>query len=243
MATSKEHYEQVLSAVYSWMHGGFEASIQRNREFFQRHQVSPGRSKIAMDLGAGCGFQSIPLAQMGYSVTAIDIDARLLKELKDHSGTLPIVSIQDNLTRLREHTTGGVELVVCMTDTLLHLESREDVVQLFENVHSVLELQGRFILTFRDLTYELSELDRFIPVRSDDKMIFTCFLEYEADTVKVHDLVYRKEAGQWDFQKSYYRKLRLSAEWVLRQLANAGFANVHSDIDKGLATVVATRTG
>lgn len=57
-----------------------------------------------------------------------------------------------------------------------------------------LEAGGRFVLTFRDLTFELKELDRFIPLRSGADAIFSCFLEYEAEHVKVHDLVYtRKE--------------------------------------------------
>ncbi|MGL6339584.1 MAG: class I SAM-dependent methyltransferase, partial [Waterburya sp.] len=66
MATSKEHYEQVLANVYSWMLGGFEQGISRNLDFFQKHNISPIKSGIAVDLGAGCGFQSIPLAQLGF---------------------------------------------------------------------------------------------------------------------------------------------------------------------------------
>jgi hypothetical protein len=30
MASVKEHYNQVLAEVYSWMHGGFAAAIQSN---------------------------------------------------------------------------------------------------------------------------------------------------------------------------------------------------------------------
>ncbi len=40
--------------------------------------------------------------------------------------------------------------------------------------------------------YELTELDRFIPVKSDGSKIFTCFLEYEKETVKVHDIIYER---------------------------------------------------
>ena len=74
MATVMEHYDKVLSDVYSWMFGGFEIAIQRNAEFIIKHNLRPEGSGIAIDLGSGCGFQSIPLAKAGYSVTAIDID-------------------------------------------------------------------------------------------------------------------------------------------------------------------------
>lgn len=121
---------------------------------------------------------------------------------------------KDDLIDFDKHIQSNAELIVCMTDTLIHLDSRDRVVYLFEKVMASLEKSGRFIITFRDLSHELSELDRFIPVNSDDNTIFTCFLEYEPETVKVHDLVYRKKNGDWFLNKSFYRKLRLSKEWV-----------------------------
>ena len=60
MNTVREHYDRVLADVYSWMFGGIEGGIQKNREFFKKHNISPTGSGIAIDLGAGCGFQSRP---------------------------------------------------------------------------------------------------------------------------------------------------------------------------------------
>lgn len=241
MASSKEHYERVLSPVYAWMYGGFPAALDRNAAFFRRYGLSPTKSKSAVDLGAGCGFQSIPLAQLGYQVTAIDLDAKLLRELLANSDGLAIDTIEDDLLQFGKHLSHSVELVVCMTDTLLHLESCEDVRQLITSVYVALEGGGRFIVTFRDLTHEVKELDRFIPVRSDADTVFTCFLEYEPETVKVHDLVYRRISNNWEFTKSYYRKLRLSKEWVSAELASAGFADVESDTDKGVVTLIVAK--
>src|SRR5215471_19364258 len=97
MATVKEHYDHVLSDVYSWMFGGFESGIERNIDFFKKHAIRPVRSGKAIDLGAGCGFQSIPLAKVGFSVTAVDIDRKLLSELEDHLDTLTVTTVQDDL--------------------------------------------------------------------------------------------------------------------------------------------------
>lgn len=63
MAIVFEHYDKVLSDVYSWIFGGFEIAIQRNAEFIIEHNLRPEGSAIAIDLGSGCGFQSIPLAK------------------------------------------------------------------------------------------------------------------------------------------------------------------------------------
>lgn len=241
MATVEEHYGNVLSDVYIWMSGGFDVAIKKNTGFFEAHGISPVLSGVAVDLGAGCGFQSIPLARAGFSVTAIDIDGNLLKELGQHSKGLSIRTVQDDLVNFSKYMHSKAELVVCMTDTLLHLESRDRVDTLFINAMDSLEQGGKFVITFRDLSSELLDIDRFIPVKSDDSTIFTCFLEYEADSVKVHDLVHRKVDGEWRFNKSYYRKLRLSREWVDEQLSAVGFSSVTSSIEYGFVTVVAVK--
>jgi predicted RNA methylase len=243
MATVKEHYEQVLSDVYSWMFGGYSVGIERNTDFFKIHKIEPQRSRIAIDLGAGCGFQSIPLAKAGFSVTAVDIDRKLLKELKDNSGSLEIEITQDDLIYFDQYIENKAELIVCMTDTLVHLESRDKVISLFNKVANSLDEAGKFIITFRDLSSELTGLDRFIPVRSDENTIFTCFLEYETETVKVHDIVYRNIQGEWNLSKSFYRKLRLSKTWVDAQLSNVGFNYIDSKIQNGLVTVIAVKKG
>lgn len=242
MSTVREHYDKVLSDIYSWMLGGFENAIQRNTEFIYIHQLLPKGSEIAIDLGAGCGFQSIPLAQAGYSVTAIDLDSKLLNELKNNCGDLRINIVQDNLVDFDKYSSENAELIVCMTDTILHLESEEQVKSVFQKAFKLLESGGKFVLTFRDLTHELSGLDRFLPVLSDENTIFTCFLEYEPDTVKVHDIVYKKSIGSWKLYKSYYRKLRLSESWITKQLSSANFNKIDSNVENnGLIMVIATK--
>ena len=242
MADVKEHYERVLSRVYSWMLGGFEAALARNADFFESHGVAaPRRSGLAIDLGAGCGFQSIPLAKLGYEVLAIDLDPQLLTELGEHSEGLAIKCIEGDLLDFMRHVDREIEIAVCMTDTLLHLESTHDVKRMLGDIFASLGPGGRLFVTFRDLTRELEELDRFIPVRSDDDTIFTCFLEYEPDTVKVHDIVYERTGNTWNCSKSFYRKLRLSESRVVEELEKTGFSAVDASDRGGLITIVATK--
>jgi len=238
---SKQHYENLLAPIYSWMAGGFEAGLAKNTRFFNEHGLTPTKSGQALDLGAGCGFQSIPLAMRGYSVTAIDTDRCLLEELKEHSNSLPIRIVEDDLRHFRGHIAAHVELAVCMVDTLLHLESPADVQHLFTDVHRALEEGGRFVVTFRDLSKASTGLDRFIPVRSDDDMILTCFLDYESDTVMIHDLVYRRRECEWSFSRSCYRKLRLSPDWITDQLVDSGFTIEILENDRGMITVIARK--
>ena len=94
------------------------------------------------------------------------------------------------------------------------------------------------MLAFRDYTLELQELDRFIPVNSDESKLFTCFLKYEKEAVNVYDIVYEKEQGKWRLKKSFYRKLQISLGWALEALKKEGFVLVHSGINKGMIAVI-----
>jgi hypothetical protein len=53
--------------------------------------------------------------------------------------------------------------------------------------------------------------------------VMVCFLEYEPQTVIVHDLIHSRDGEGWNLRKSSYRKLRVTAEDVVRQLRNLGF--------------------
>ncbi|HMB44544.1 MAG TPA: hypothetical protein VKL21_01855 [Candidatus Methanoperedens sp.] len=73
MATVKEHYEKHIAQYYSWLFGDFNERVESNRHFFIENKLLPEKSETAIDLGAGSGFASVALAQIGYNVLAIDM--------------------------------------------------------------------------------------------------------------------------------------------------------------------------
>lgn len=239
MATIEEHYENHIARYYSWLFGDFNENVDKNYKFFVNKKIIPQKSKIAIDLGAGCGFQSLALAQLDFSVIALDSSKTLLDELKSHSGNLKIIAIKDELTNFTDHCQDKVELCICMGDTLTHLGSFDDVKKLFEDVYSLLEDGGKFILTFRDFVFELDSKNRFIPVKSDSENIFTCILEYEKDHVIVNDMIYKKIKDEWEMDVSSYKKLRIHQDWVRRELMKSGFIISLCETEKGWITVIA----
>jgi SAM-dependent methyltransferase len=241
MATVEEHYEELLADYYSWMSGGRDRELEQNRKFFEAHQVRPVRSAIAVDLGAGCGFQSIPLSQLGFSVIAVDSSAKLLAVLRQNAQGLSIHPIHEDLLEFPRHCPDPVELVVCMGDTLTHLHSRPAIRRLLRKTFKVLEPGGRLILTFRNLSVALYGLDRFISVRNDADTIFTCFLEYEKNHVKVHDLIYERKDGRWDLKKSFFRKIRIAPGWVAEVLEALGFKMETFDLRNAGVCIIARK--
>jgi SAM-dependent methyltransferase len=248
MASVREHYRNLLAKHYTWMTGAtFEEKVAEQKALLEKILEPPGPSELrgpALDLGSGPGFQSIALAQLGFSpVIAMDTSAELLDELRAYRGHYPIEIVERDLSSLDVLEMGSEATVaVCMGDTLTHLDSKESLRRLFAAVLLKLVRGGRFAITYRDLSVALAGADRFLPVRSDDERIMTCFLEYESDEhVVVNDIVHLREAHGWRMEKSSYRKLRLSAVWVAEALCDEGFRIRSQGMAGRLALIVAEK--
>jgi SAM-dependent methyltransferase len=247
MSTVTEHYRHLLAKHYVWMFGvSFEEKVAEQKALLERvlaPRYEKALTEIALDLGSGPGFQSIALAELGYSpVIAIDTSVELLTELRERRGLHPVETMTLDLTSLSDtEFPTAAAVAICMGDTLTHLPSRESVEALFDAVFQKLEANGTFLLTFRDLTHELAGAERFLPVQSDANKILTCFLEYDNEqSVLVNDLLYFREDGGWHLEKSSYRKLRLSSDWVASALRHAGFT-VERQEPAGRLSLIAAR--
>ncbi|MBD2178391.1 methyltransferase domain-containing protein [Pseudanabaena sp. FACHB-1998] len=242
MNTVQEHYNNQLAAIYGWMAGSSEIAIKQNYDLLCQLGVDAQPKDLAIDLGAGLGFQSIPLAEMGFTVVAVDFCADLLAEWRDRAEKLAIRIVEDNILNFSKHIESKAALVVCMGDTITHLESFDAVRALIANIENVLTANGKLILTFRDyVSLELTGKQRFIPVKSDDSRILTCFLEYHPDIVEVHDLLYIKDGDRWLMHSSSYPKLRLDANWLCSEIKELGFQVVCNQIINGMICIVAQK--
>jgi SAM-dependent methyltransferase len=249
MTAAADHYDRLLAAHYTWMLGGDVTALATD----QAHLLSdlgerPGPAgTLAVDLGCGPGTQSLALAELGFSqVLAVDTSQPLLDELADRAAVLPAIRPlrADIRQALAEHTRPAcVAAVVCMGDTLTHLPNKHDVTVLLTDASHCLARGGRLVLSYRDLTTPLTNTDRFIPLRSTEERIMTCFLEYLGeDTVMVHDLVHTRSGDTWTLQVGSYPKLRISPAWLTDQCRTAGLRIQHNAIGpRGLHTITAIK--
>ncbi|CAN5284955.1 class I SAM-dependent methyltransferase [soil metagenome] len=238
LASIAEHYDTHLAEHYSWLFGGLPQRIEENLALFGELGIAPVLSKRALDFGAGTGFQSVPLARLGFSVTAIDLSRSLLAELEANAKGLPVRAVCDDVLHFVASAEGDVELAVCMGDTLTHLSTFGDVQRLFRETFRLVAPGGRFVLAFRDFTSELVGKARFIPVRADASTVFTCFLEYEGDHVRVYDVIHRRNFEAWEMKVSAYKKLRIAPDWAEKRLRETGFTVVRSEDRRGMRTIL-----
>ncbi len=242
MSTVRDHYASHLAPIYLWMAGGFDAAVATGKSDLQALGIKVGAATVAMDLGAGFGMHAIPLAREGCAVTAVDESALLLDELRVRSAGLPIRVIEGDILNVCNYATSPPNIVLCMGDTLTHVQSKEEIEELFAGVSRVLAPEGQFAITFRDYTSAATGDRRFIPVRSDEKRIHTCFVEEAPTHMVIHDVVHERAGGAWNMRVSSYSKLRISPEWAASALRRVGLSPTVGAGPRGMVQIVAHRS-
>jgi len=238
--TVKEHYDNHLGHFYSWMTGDFQAKSSEFKKFLTDNFITPSSTRIAIDLGAGHGLQSIPLAETGFQVLAVDFNQHLLDELKANAKGLSITTINDDIKNVKRFANKP-ELIVCCGDTLSHLDNKNEVKTFIADVSDSLDTKGKVIFSFRDYSTALTGIDRFIPVKSDENKILTCILDYEEEFVNVTDLLYEKINEVWKQKVSSYKKVRLLTNEIVECIEANKMTILSNQLVNRLVTIIATK--
>lgn len=244
--SAKMHYERHLAATYTWMVGGAEVAMQRARDELERFGLGPvapaadGRAPRAVDLGAGFGAHAVPVARWGYDVTAVDSSEHLLDELGEQAAGLRVTTHLGDLVQAVEALAPGVDLLLCMTDTLCHLNDLGEVERVLSAARDKVRAEGRLVITLRDYARMQPGERHFICVRGDDRRIASCALEVETDHVVVHDLLHERGENGWTLRTSSYRKLRLDPR-DLEQSLGRDWQIARHDSPSGMVGLVAVR--
>lgn len=239
--TAKEHYDRHLGRVYSWMLGDFQERMSEQRDFFSTRGIFPERNRLAFDLGAGNGIQSVALAHLGFKVRAIDFNKQLLDELNSRKENLAITTDEKEVLAYLNGSRENPEVIVCMGDTLSHLQN-DDEVRKFVSLSARLLIEGgKLVVSYRDLAEERHGIDRFLLVKADDNRALTCFLEYSPKYVTVHDILTENVSGQWIQKVSSYQKLRIAVNDLKNILMENSFRILHDQVTRGMTYITAQK--
>lgn len=110
---------------------------------FIHSRLAPG-SRV-LDLACGTGTLAVALAERGHTVLGIDLDAAMIARARQKAGNLPVCfRIGDMLGRIGP--AGGFGAVLCLGNSLAHLDSEERVAALLKTCRRLLVPGGLLLL-------------------------------------------------------------------------------------------------
>jgi SAM-dependent methyltransferase len=141
---SREHYAD--AALYDYEYRRRRADVTFYRELATKRLGGPGR---VLELGAGSGRVTIPLARDGHTVVAVDQSKAMLARLRSRTESLP-GSARSRITvvegELCTFTVGGPKfpLVIAAFNVLEHLYTRGELAACLARVAAHLAPGGAF---------------------------------------------------------------------------------------------------
>lgn len=242
MSSVIHHYDSHLGNFYSWMVGDFESNQRQQEDFFRKSGLVPFTdNKIAIDLGAGHGLQSISFAKLGFAVKSVDLVKLLLFELQHRIKSHNIEILVDDLRNVNRFKTLLPELIVCYGDTISHLNNYAEIQQLIIDCYNTLVDGGKLLLSFRDYSLPLEGTDRFIPIKSDANRSMLCFLEYFEHSIQVTDIINERTEDGWQQKVSSYSKVRIFPEKIIAFLQSIGFVLKINELINNQIVIVAQK--
>jgi len=145
-AGAREHYAD--AALYDYEYRRRRADVTFYRAFAKRHfEGAPGR---ILELGAGSGRVTIPLARDGHTVVGIDQSAAMLDKLRTRIAALP-ASVAKRVTAVAGDLRGfrvpgpRFPLAIAAFNVLEHLYTRGEIDACLRTVAAHLEPDGVFV--------------------------------------------------------------------------------------------------
>lgn len=214
--------------------GSIENYLGSERSFFQQ-LFTEYNVETVLDCACGTGQHQYMLSELGYRVHGSDFSASMLsvasKNLEKCGKNIPLR--QCDFRYLERAFAEQFDAVVCLTTSLPHLHTDEDLVTALQSMKDRLRTNGLLVLTQGTTPYTLSLPPIEVVVnREDFSRIFVKKHDNPFQTIHVIDLYHSKErleSSQYDI----VYKIILDDDYR-RLLSEAGFGNIqiYGDYDR-----------
>lgn len=206
--------------------GDIEDYLGSEKEFFQQlfneHSV-----QTVLDCACGTGQHLYMLSQMGLQVSGSDYSSSMLevafKNLEKHGKTVPLR--QCDFRYLEKAYADTFDAIVCLTTSLPHLHTDEDLIIALKSMRNRLTSNGILVLTQGTTHYTLSlPAIEVVINREDFSRIFVKEQDDQYQTIHVLDVYHSKERLEEKRYDIVY-KIILDEDYK-RLLRKAGFSDI-----------------
>jgi SAM-dependent methyltransferase len=151
--STREFYDD-LADLYDVIYVDWEAACRRHGaailEVVEELTASRRAPLRVLDVSAGIGTQSLPLAAAGMEVTARDLSPGAIARLRREAAARGL-EVDAGVSDMRSlDTDGPYDVVVSFDNSVPHLPDDDQVLRAFREAYRVLAPGGRLVLSVRD---------------------------------------------------------------------------------------------
>lgn len=179
LTTDVTAFYDAIAAYYPLFFKDWQTQLEREglglRALFRKQREAQGHVvRRVLDVACGAGTQSVPLAQLGYEVVAVDASAGMLAQARqtaaDYGVDEHIAFHQADFRHLPGVIDGPFDALVCKGNALAHLTEDDDIELALSHFYDLLRPGGMLVLGLRDFEPFMEHRPRFLPglVHQDD---------------------------------------------------------------------------
>ncbi len=205
---------------------GFERRFVAERPFFKL-LVDSYAIRSAVDAGAGTGFHSLLLSELGVRVTAVDISPAMLEALRRNAGRrgLELETLQASFAGMAGRLKGTTDAVFCMGNSLPHLLTEKELLASVAGFHSLLAAGGILFIQLLNYARILAGRDRIQSVKEEKGKIFVRFYDFEEELIRFNLLTMVRTPSGFETHLESIPLRPWVVEDVLPLLERAGFSS------------------
>jgi SAM-dependent methyltransferase len=235
MAEPNHGYDE-LAAHYDLIFEDWDASIARQAAVLAailEGECGLGRPIRVLDTACGIGTQSLGLAMKGFDVTGCDLSNQAVQRARAEAAKrgLHIPFSAANMMQLSEVPHADFDAVICIDNSLPHLQTDEDLSQAAQQIYRRLRPGGCFVGSIRD--YDQLVIERpatqgpfFYADEAGRRIVFQIWDWIDERRYRFHLYITRNADSAWQtfhFTSTYRAVLRRELQQILE---DAGFVGV-----------------
>lgn len=140
-------------------------------------RTGPLKGTKILDIGCGTGNLTMALTNEGADVTGIDLDEQMITKAKAKSNL--DFRILNMLHLESRFDPGTFDSITCFGNTLVHLNSPEDMENFFHQVKKILKPGGKFLLQILNYDHILKDHVKKLPLIENESIQFERIYQFK----------------------------------------------------------------
>lgn len=184
--------------------------------------------KRILDVGSADGTLVFALAQKGFSVTGIDTDQGMIEKAiaSSRDSKDKVRFLHKGMGDLESFGADAFDLISCMGNTLLHLESLHEITQFLNSAATILSAKGRLVIQIMHVEGLLDEAGHyeFPDIETPDCIFKRTYQSISADHVEFNTTLVEKRENYVSHDTTMLFKL--SPKALVQLIKNSPFQKV-----------------